>query len=210
MADFHARAVVFDKDGVLVDTMTMIRAAWTEWAAARGLDAGDVLASIHMTGVELVNRFAPSCDPVVELNWVAARQSGLGRSIVAFPGASELIAELPRDRWAIVTSGRRETATGHLHEAGLPVPDVLITAEDTPRGKPDPAGYLLAAQRLGIPPGECLAVEDSPAGVQAAVDAGMFVVAVTNTCGAEELTHAHAVVGSLNEVRLGLDIPLIP
>jgi sugar-phosphatase len=196
---------VFDKDGVLVDTMGMIQAAWTEWAATRGLDATEVLASIHMTGAELISRFAPSSDPGEEIRWIAARQSAVERSIVAFPGASALLAGLPRDAWAIVTSGRREPAIRHLEIAGLPVPEVLVSAEDTPRGKPDPAGFVLAARRLDVPPQACLAVEDSPAGVQAAVDAGFFVVAVTSTHPASSLINADAVVGSLSEIRLTLD-----
>ena len=197
MSDLHARAIVFDKDGVLVDTMAMIRAAWSAWAAARGLDREDVLSSIHMTGVELITRFAPSSDPAAELRWISAHQAESGPTIVPFPGARELLARLPRGAWAIVTSGRREPTLRHLQAAGLPLPDVLVAAEDTPRGKPDPAGYLLAAQRLGVPPDDCIAVEDTPAGVRAAADAGMYVVAVTNTHPASELTDADAVVPSL-------------
>lgn len=196
---------MFDKDGVLVDTMAMIRAAWAEWAAARGLDPDEVLASIHMTGLELIKRFAPASDPAVELGWIARRQSTAERAITAFPGALELLTKLPRDRWAIVTSARRDPALRHLKAAGLPLPDVLISAEDTPVGKPDPAGFLLAANRLGFPPEKCVAVEDTPAGVRAAAGAGMFVVAVTNTHPAADLTEAHAVVESLGAMNLRLD-----
>lgn len=205
MGDFHARAIVFDKDGVLVDTMAMIRAAWADWALERGVDPEEVLASIHMTAYELIDRFAPSADPATEIRWIAARQTNSERSVAAFAGAAELLGKLPRDSWAIVTSARRDAALRHLQSARLPVPKVLISAEDTPRGKPDPSGYLLAAERLRTPPTECLAVEDAPAGIRAARDAGMFVVAVANTHPPSELGEAGAIIASLRELRVVLD-----
>jgi mannitol-1-/sugar-/sorbitol-6-phosphatase len=202
---FHARAIVFDKDGVLVDTMAMIRAAWAEWAVSRGLDADEVLSCIHMTGFELIERFAPSADPATEIQAISAHQATMERAVAVFDGAGELLGRLPAGAWAIVTSARRGPAVRHLRTAGLPVPDVLIAAEDTARGKPDPAGYRLAAARLGVPAQECLAIEDSPAGVSAARAAGMFVLGVTNTYGADELREAHAVITSLTSLDVIAD-----
>lgn len=196
---------MFDKDGVLVDTMDMIRATWAEWALARGLDPAEVLAAIHMTAYELFDRFAPSADREAELRWIRARQSSSEPAIVAFEGATELLRRLPADAWAVVTSARREVSARHLELAGLPVPRVLVCAEDTPRGKPDPAGFLLAANRLGVSPERCLAVEDAPAGIKAASGAGMFVVAVTNTHSRSELSQADAIVSSLRELDVTLE-----
>jgi mannitol-1-/sugar-/sorbitol-6-phosphatase len=198
----HARAIVFDKDGVLLDTMAMIRETWAGWARARGLDPDEVLASIHMTGYELLARFVPTADPGAEFRWIGARQAALEPSIVAFGGAAELISRLPRNAWAVVTSARREVSIRHLGIAGLPVPDVLIAAEDTPRGKPDPAGYRLAAERLGVRADDCVVVEDAPAGVRAARDAGMSVVAVTTTHMADDLREADAIIGSLTQLEV--------
>jgi mannitol-1-/sugar-/sorbitol-6-phosphatase len=200
----HARAIVFDKDGVLLDTMAMIRETWTGWALARGLDPDEVLASIHMTGYELLARFVPTADPAAEFGWIGARQAALEPSIAAFAGAAGLISSLPRDAWAVVTSARREVSIRHLGIAGLPVPDVLIAAEDTPRGKPDPAGYRLAAERLGVRANECVVVEDAPAGVRAARDAGMSVVAVTTTHTADELREAGAIIESLTQLEVAV------
>lgn len=186
--------------------MPTIRAAWSAWAVERNLKPGDVLAHIHMTGVELVRLFAPEIeDPLAEVRRIAEWQKMSETALVRFDGSLELLERLPTHRWAIVTSARREGALRHLAMGGLPVPRVLITAEDTPRGKPDPAGYLLAAEKLDVEPARCLAIEDSPAGVAAARDAGMFTVGVTNTHAAPELRAANAIIESLGdiEVRVG-------
>jgi len=206
VASFHfdARAIVFDLDGVLVDTMPSIRAAWTRWAMERGLEPEEVLASIHMTGVELIRRFAPGLDPLAEARKISTRQASTEAELSRFDGALEMINRLPAGAWAIVTSARLEPALRHLAVAGLPVPQVLVTAELTPRGKPDPSGYRLAAERLGIAPVECVAIEDSPAGLRAAVDAGMTTLGVTNTHPASELAQADAVISSLAELEVVL------
>jgi len=202
MDERHARAVLFDKDGVLVDSMAMIRSAWVAWAERRGLDPEQVLASIHTTAFELLARFAPEADPAVELRFISERQASFAPSIHAFEGTAELLAALPHGAWAIVTSGRREPATRHLRAAGLPVPRVVVAAEDTPRGKPDPSGYLLAASMLGVDPRECIVVEDAPAGIRAGHEAGAFVLAVATTHAVGDLAEADAVVASLRAVEM--------
>lgn len=197
MGEFHAEAIVFDKDGVLIDTMAMIRATWADWALAHGVDTDQVIASIHMTAYELIDTFAPSSDPAAEIRWIGRRQSGMEHSIVAFDGAADLLARLPPDAWAIVTSARRDPTLRHLETAGLPVPKVLICAEDVERGKPDPSGYVLAAERLGTRPEHCVAVEDAPGGIRSARGAGMSVVAIATTYLAADLREADAVVDAL-------------
>ena len=202
---YRVRAIVFDLDGVLVDSMPAIRAYWTDWAGRHRVSPAAVLAELHLTAEELVRRFAPSLDAAAEARATAEGQARMETGITPLDGGRALIAGLPSNRWAVVTSGRRALALRHLALGRLPVPSVLITAEDTPRGKPDPAGYRLAAERLGVPSGECLAIEDSPAGVRAARDAGMAVIAVTNTHPANELGDADAVIDSLTSLRLGVD-----
>src|SRR5262249_31738387 len=113
------------------------------------------------------------------------------------PGACELVESVPADQFAIVTSGSRQLAIARLRAAGLPVPEVLVTAEQVDDGKPDPAGYLRAAELLGVDPAHSLVLEDAPAGVEAALAAGMTVIAVTTTNDESELRRAHARVHDL-------------
>lgn len=202
---FRAAAIVFDLDGVLVDSMPAIRAYWTEWAKRHGVNPDTVLASLHLTAEELIRRFAPGVEPSAEARATAEGQARTETGITPLEGGRALIDAIPQDRWAVVTSGRRLLALQHLGLGRLPVPNVLITAEDTPQGKPSPVGYRLAAERLGIASGECLAIEDSPAGVRAACAAGMTVIAVTNTHPASELTAADAVIDSLAWLRVKAD-----
>jgi sugar-phosphatase len=190
---------------VLVDSMPAIRAYWTGWAQRHGVDPQTVLAALHLTAEELVRRFAPELDPIAEARATAAGQAAVETGIVPLKGGVALIECIPPHLWAVVTSGRRLLALRHLDLGRLPRPEVLITAEDTPRGKPDPAGYLLAANRLGVPAARCLAIEDSPAGVRAARSAAMTVIAVTNTHPLSELGEADAVIDSLTSLRLTVE-----
>ena len=104
--------------------------------------------------------------------------------LTACAGADRLIRALPRERWAVVTSGSRLLALARLRAGGIPVPRVLMTADDVRRGKPDPEGYLAAAGRLGLRPDACVVIEDTPAGVLAARAAGCRVIGVTGVTGA--------------------------
>jgi sugar-phosphatase len=116
------------------------------------------------------------------------------------PGARALLHRLPPTRWAVVTSGIRAVATLRITHTGLPVPDILICADDIQRGKPDPEGYLLAARRLGVSPTECIVVEDAPAGVQAAAAAGMRSIAVASTYDCRALSAATVCVASIDKL----------
>ena len=140
------------------------------------------------------DRVAPAVGRIEELEMATAGE------VRALPGAREAVAGLPRNRWAVVTSGNRRLALARLAAAGLTAP-ALVTADDVARGKPDPEPYLLGARRLGVEPGRCLVVEDAPSGLQAAQAAGMGTVAVTTTHRAEEL-HADAVIGALDAIRV--------
>jgi sugar-phosphatase len=173
-------AVLSDLDGVLVDSMTAIERGWRLWAEP----ASETLHG--RTSQAVIADLAPQLDPAAEALAVERTQTERGGAVSALPGAGDLLARWPRDRLAIVTSGTRGLATARLRAAGLPLPEVLITAERVSRGKPDPEGYLLAAHELGADPSECVVLEDAPAGVEAGLAAGMHVVGVGDLAGADQ------------------------
>jgi mannitol-1-/sugar-/sorbitol-6-phosphatase len=184
-------AVLFDCDGVLVDSEASVERAWRGWAAERGLDGEAVMAIAHGRRTEdTLRELGFSAGLAAEVDRLEGAEIADAADVTAFPGAAAALATLPPETWAVVTSGTRALATSRLAAAGLPLPAVLVTADDVAAGKPDPEGYLEAARRLGFSPSDCLVLEDAPAGVQAALAAGMRVVALPTTYSAEELAAA--------------------
>src|SRR5215217_2540193 len=190
-------AIVFDLDGVLVDSTAAVERAWRQWAAERGIEPDEFLPTIHgRPSREVIAEHAPDLDAAAEARRLDEMEQGDGHQ-PAFPGAAECIEVARRGPWAIVTSGDGR-AQQRLRNAGLPVPEVLVTADDVENGKPHPEPYARAAAALGVDPGECVVVEDAPAGITAAKRAGMRVIAVTTTYPAAALGDADLVVASLH------------
>lgn len=203
MKRFECSAVVFDLDGVLVDSTGYIEQQWRRWAASKGLPVEPFLRVCHgRRALETIRLAAPHLDAEAEVAGFVPEEGGDGQVLGPVDGAPRLLETLPVGSWAVATSGTRAVATDRLRRAGLPIPGVLICAEDVLRGKPSPDVYLLAAAGLGVVPAECLVVEDAPAGVEAARAAGMGVVALTTTHRREELS-ADACTVSLAGVHLG-------
>lgn len=203
MRRFECSTVIFDLDGVLVDSAAVVERQWRRWARSRGLRAEPFLRVCHgRRALETIRLAAPHLDAEAEVaTFDPAEESG-GEVPAPLAGAARLTAELPADAWGVATSGLRSAATARLRRAGLPQPRVLVCAEDVARGKPSPDAYLLAAGRLGVAPGECIVVEDAPAGIEAARAAGMTVVALTTTHAAGRL-EADALAATLEGVHLG-------
>jgi sugar-phosphatase len=198
---FECEAIIFDLDGVLVDSTEVVERAWREWAVDLGLDPALVLPVAHgRRSMETIQLFAPHLDALVEAELFEEKEIGFSEGISVIEGAPGLLAGLPPGRWAIVTSGTYPTATARLAAVGLPIPPILVTGSDVQRGKPDPQGYLLAGIRLGALPGSCLVIEDSPAGISAAKAAGMQAIGITTTYPAEELALADAIISRLAEL----------
>lgn len=178
-------AVLFDLDGTLVDSSASVERAWRAVAANLGVPYMRFAPHIHgIPAPQVFARVIPSLPPdeAERLSEeMLVEQAQDTADVVAAPGAVAALGGLPEARWAIVTSGDRRLATSRIRAAGLPMPAVLVTAEDVPTGKPDPACYLLAASQLGFVAGRCLVVEDAPAGVAAGRAAGMEVLALTST-----------------------------
>src|SRR5207249_7806551 len=145
---------------------------------------------------------APHLATDEEVAWLDATELADVEGLRALPGAKDLLTALPRDRWAIVTSCSRDLARLRLGSVGVPVPDVMIVAEDAKRGKPAPDGYLFGAERLGYAPSDCIVFEDAPAGVASARAAGARVVGVTTTHAAADLPGADATIADFR----GIDI----
>jgi len=205
MPIFLCSAMLFDLDGVLLDSTRVVAEQYTRWARERGLDPEYVMKAAHgVRTVEVVRRVAPHLDAEAETREIEGREAAAD-GIAAVPGAVALLNSIPRGRWAVVTSGTRFLATTRMRKVGIPVSDVLVTADDVKRGKPDPEPYRLGAELLGVDPSTCLVVEDAPAGIRAGRAAGMKVISLPTTCAVEELREADAIVAGLTEVRVTLN-----
>lgn len=180
-------ALLFDMDGTIVNSIAAAERVWIAWAERHGLDVEAFMPTIHgVRGIETITRLAlPGVDPAAEAEAILLAELEDVDGVAEIEGATAFLAALPADRWAIVTSSPRRLALRRLAAAGLPVPAVLVTAEDVERGKPAPDCFLLAAERLGQRIDDCLVFEDAPAGIQAAEAAGAAVAVVT-------VTHRHA------------------
>ncbi|HEY2299057.1 MAG TPA: HAD-IA family hydrolase [Jatrophihabitans sp.] len=167
--------MLFDCDGVLVDSDASVLSAWTRWAVEFGLDPDQVTAQVHgRRSADTIAALLPPDKQVEATERIDRFEVEDAATVRAIPGAGELLRTVPR--WAVVTSGRRDLARARLAAAGLPVPCVLVTAGDVARGKPDPEGYLAAAAGLGVHPGRTVVLEDAAAGIRAARAAGVSAV----------------------------------
>ncbi|GAA0616912.1 HAD-IA family hydrolase [Streptomyces crystallinus] len=185
-----ADALLFDSDETLVSSLRSVVRAWTGWAAAYGMTLEDV-ARVEVHGrpaAAIVADLLPAdrvAEAVARLE-EAEVADALAGGVEPVPGAPELLAALPPDRWAVVTSGTRRVAEARLRGVGIH-PRHLVTVDDITHHKPHPEPFLLAAERLGVAPSRCVAVEDAPAGLASARAAGMRTIALTRTHRADEL-----------------------
>ena len=203
MRTFSCAAILFDLDGVLCDSTKAVDREWREWAARKGVDGDAIMAIAHgVRTVEVIRRVAPQLDAEAEAAAIENHEAHDQTGVVVMPGALKLVQSIPDERWGVVTSGSRLLAQNRLRHCGLPVPEVLVTSDDVVNGKPHPEPYLKGAMRLGLPPAECLVIEDAPAGIQSAHAGGMTVIGMASTYGAEKLSQADAVVRTLAGVRV--------
>jgi sugar-phosphatase len=206
MTKFHCAAILFDLDGVLVDSNRSVERQWRAWAREHRIDEEKVIAVAHgVRSLEVIRAVAPHLDAEAETRRLESREASDRDGVVVMPGAVELVSTIPGWGWGVVTSGTRHLATTRLRLAGIPIPKVLVTAEDVANGKPHPEPYLKGAELLGVKPEESLVIEDAPAGIHSAHAAGMKVFGLTSTYPASALSEADAVVPRLERIQIAPD-----
>ncbi|MGA8491441.1 MAG: HAD family hydrolase [Terriglobales bacterium] len=193
MTEITCGAILFDLDGVLVDSTPAVIRVWSRWAIAHGFDPEEVVRNAHgRPSIETIRGYLPQADAEAENREVERGEIEDLDGVVPLPGARELLSALPPERWTIVTSCTRRLAQTRLRAAGLPVPDRLVTCDDIKNGKPDPEPYLKGAVFLGVSARDCVVVEDAPAGIRAGKAAGARVIACRTTAAESELKDAGA------------------
>jgi len=174
---FQASGLLFDNDGVLVDSHQAAIDAWNEWCSvyAPSID-WDKQGTAGVRASDMVRMWAPDADFDSAYALINDLELGTAGSTVALPGSLALLSSLPSGSWTICTSAGRELGLARVRAAGLPVPLEFVCGDDVSLGKPAPDPYLLGASRLGLLPSQCVVFEDAVAGVTSARAAGVGVV----------------------------------
>jgi mannitol-1-/sugar-/sorbitol-6-phosphatase len=205
MTEIHCAALLFDMDGVLINSTPAVARVWRRWAVEHGFNPEEVVPRAHgRPSLTTVREYLPNSDHEAENREVERREIEDVEGVVPLPGALDLLASLPQERWIIVTSCTRALAEVRLRAAGLPLPKKMVTSNDITHGKPHPEPYLKGASLLGFPPAECIVLEDVPAGIRAGKAAGAKVIAFRTTTQEPILREAGAnwVLNNCADIRL--------
>jgi mannitol-1-/sugar-/sorbitol-6-phosphatase len=188
MTRISCAGLLFDMDGVLVDSTPAVARVWTRWAARHGFDPVEVVHRAHgRPSITTVREYLPNGDHLTENMEIERDEVSDLDGVVPLPGTRELLSALPRGHWTIVTSCSRRLAEVRLKSSGLPRPEVFVTSSDISNGKPAPDPYLKGAEVLGLAPRDCVVVEDVPAGIRSGKAAGARVIALRTTMTEKEL-----------------------
>ena len=207
MNSLRCRGVLFDLDGVLVDSTPAVARVWAWWARKHGFDPDKTVREAHgRPSIATIRELLPNADHDAENREVERREIEDVEGVIPLPGAVALLQAIPAERWTIVTSCTRRLAEVRIAAAGLPKPKRMVTSNDIRNGKPDPEPYLKGAQILGVPAADCVVIEDSPAGIRAGKAAGARVVALRTTADDAELRESGAdwVVNTCSELWVEL------
>jgi len=193
MVEVLCRGLLFDLDGVLIDSTPAVARVWSRWAIEHGFDPEDTVRRAHgRPSITTIRELLPNADHEAENQKVERGEIEDIEGLVPLPGAREFLNSLHPNEWTIVTSCTRPLAETRLKAAGLPIPPRLLTSNDVKFGKPNPEPYLKGAAILGFPAMDCVVFEDAPAGIRAGKAAGATVISFTTTAPDSELDQAGA------------------
>jgi sugar-phosphatase len=202
--------VLFDMDGVLIDSTQSDERCWIRWAVHHKLsETFDVRRTHGRRATDTVQEYFPKLTVeevrghLAQLDSYVEEEEGFG--ITAYPGVVALLASIPRDRWTVVTSASEKMMRSRLSVAGIVPPRYAVAGDTLSAGKPHPEGYLRGAAILTRSPQECLVVEDSPTGIQAGKAAGCRVLAVVSSHTLDELHGADWVIASIHRLEVSMD-----
>ncbi|MEU4109485.1 MULTISPECIES: HAD-IA family hydrolase [unclassified Streptomyces] len=198
-----ARALLLDMDGTLVNSDAVVERIWRRWAASQGLDGDEVMSVVHgrqgHASMALLLPGRPVEENLADNARMLAEETADMDGVIEVPGATAFLAALRDAPHALVTSADVALSTARMAAAGLPLPEVRVTAESVGASKPDPEGFLKGAAELGADPADCVVFEDSGAGIAAGRAAGMRVVGVGPRAGEHR---PDAWVQDLTELRV--------
>lgn len=199
----QTRGLLFDMDGVLISSLGSVERSWSTWASRRGMDVTSTVRAAHgRRAIDTLRALLPDGDHAAELKVIEDLEVADVADLRVLEGVMPILQSIPQKFWTIVTSATDRLARARLGYAGVPVPRRIVTGDVVAVGKPSPEPYLKGAEILGLPPADCVVIEDSISGAQAGHNAGCRVLATTFLHPAEALTAADWVVKSLAEVRV--------
>lgn len=177
-----SKALLFDLDGTLVNSTQSIELIWSDWAAKHKLEVTPILKEMHGThGSLIINKYAPHLDLETEMRYLLEQELIMAKYCTEIPGAKKMLEALSTTPWGIVTMSSKAVALAKLTAANLPIPAVLVSADDISESKPSPIPYLKGALWLDVEATQCLVFEDAKAGVESALNAGMPVIQIMHS-----------------------------
>jgi len=201
----RCKGILFDMDGILISSLGSVERSWSAWGLARGIDPKTAVHTAHgCRAIETIRKLRPDLDDEAELKFIEDLEIADNEGLAVLPGVLELIAALPAHRWTVVTSATERLARVRLAAGGVPVPELIITADHVMNGKPNPEPYLRGAEILGVPATECVVFEDSASGTKSGRAAGCTVIGTTFSHSIEELSAAHYLVTDLTGITVEL------